>query len=342
MDSMIWIVLVVLVLLVILGVVVSRSRKQREASQRAEAEQLRARAAEHDRDLREHEAAAAAADAQARRARAEADERAAHAQRLQVEAERRDEERGQAQLVRDEELRRADAIDPDVPTDKRGYRLDDDEELADPYGGRGETRHSDPREDHPDRHNTRIVGAPLDGDHRLNGDRPHDELPPVDRDDDNREHQRDAREHSVDAGRAHHSADGRAHHDTHDAAQAPHHGPEIDEQSAARPATESAAERRMDGSVLDKSHLDAPDAARSQAADRADAADRAHERADEDSGERSQGQEGRPTSERAEGPGHPQQGDAIEGAAHDDDAAHLSAADRDHRRRTDAPDADPA
>ncbi len=97
------------------------------------------------------------------------------------------------------------------------------------------------------------------------------------------------------------------------------YGLEIDEQSAARPATEwlPSAHGRV---------LVPPRRATTLGDDRppADAADQAHERADEDSGERSQGQEGRPTSERAEGPGHPQR-TAIEGAAHDDDAAHLSA-----------------
>lgn len=380
MDPIVWIVLGVLVLLVIIGVFVSRSRAQREASQRAEAEQLRASAAEHDRDLREREAEAAAADAQARRARAEADERAAEAERLAVEAERRDEHRVEAQRVRDEELRRADALDPDVKTDKHGYRLDDDEELADPYGGRGETRHSDPREEHPDRHNTRIVGTPVGSDPHPNGDRPDHELrggphgEPIVRQRSDREgHEgvdsplrregaHDGPHESSHDERAHderdhhgHTHDGLAHGERthgehthegavrdgsrdgddldrggHAAVDDEHHASAADRAHGVRDAGFSgeaagghddaagrheastdgqAGGRRMDGSVLDKSHLDAPRDDR--------------------------GLDG--TADGAHGPA-----DAATPAQHGqlDDSDYPSAADRDHRRRTDGPDAE--
>lgn len=173
MDSLIWVILAVVVVLVLIGILVSRSRKQRKATHRADAQELRTRAAEHDRDVRERGADAAEADAQARRARAEADERAARAERLEVEAERRGERLSDVEATRDEQLRRADELDPDVRTDKagnriagNGARIEDDDELADPYGGRGETRYSP---DDDDRRGDRLedeghrVDQPQDG-----------------------------------------------------------------------------------------------------------------------------------------------------------------------------------
>lgn len=149
MDSIIWIILAVVVLIVVVALIASQARKRRDVARRDEAEQLRHQAAEHDRDLREREAEAASADAKARKVRAEADERAAEARRLEVEAERRGERRAESEHERDERLRRADALDPDVRTDRDGRRLDevdDDHDLLDPYGNRGERRLSGDRD----------------------------------------------------------------------------------------------------------------------------------------------------------------------------------------------------
>ena len=90
-----------------------------------QAEEIRHEAQEHDRQLREREARAEEAEAKARKARAEAEQRAAEAKRLEAEAERRGEHAETVRAERDEQLRRADARDPDVRTDNEGYRIDE-------------------------------------------------------------------------------------------------------------------------------------------------------------------------------------------------------------------------
>jgi hypothetical protein len=109
---------------VVVGVLLSRSRQQE--SRRAEAAELRNPTADHQMELREKEAAAAASEAEARRVRAEADQRAAQAQHLEVQAQRASLDRDSAAETNAEQLRRADALDPDVRTDKEGNRLDRD------------------------------------------------------------------------------------------------------------------------------------------------------------------------------------------------------------------------
>jgi hypothetical protein len=123
MDAWVWILIVVVVVAVIAAVVASRSRQQE--NRRVEAADLRAPTADHHMELREKEAAAASSEAEARRVRAEADQRAAEAQRLQVQAQRAAMDRDTAAATSEEKLRRADALDPDVKTDREGYRLDD-------------------------------------------------------------------------------------------------------------------------------------------------------------------------------------------------------------------------
>jgi hypothetical protein len=124
MDAWVWILLVVIIVAVVVAFVASRSR-QRE-NRRTEAADLRDPNAEHHMQLREKDAAAAASEAEARRVRAEADQRAAEAQRLDVEAQRASLDRDTAAEQSREQLRRADALDPDVRTDREGYRLDED------------------------------------------------------------------------------------------------------------------------------------------------------------------------------------------------------------------------
>ena len=124
MDAWVWILLLLVVIGVIIGLMMSRSR-QRE-NRRVEAAELRDPTADHHLELREKEAAAAASEAEARRVRAEADQRAAEAKRLEVEADRAGMDRAAAAEASQEQLRRADALDPDVATDKEGYRLDED------------------------------------------------------------------------------------------------------------------------------------------------------------------------------------------------------------------------
>lgn len=135
MDPMqmqwLWIALAILVLLIIVVVIARSASKKKRERAREDAEILRTKAHEHDRDLRERAARAEEADAVARRARAEADAKAAEAERLQIEAEKRGEVRDELLTRRDEQLREADRLDPDVRTDKHGRRLDDGRSVAD-------------------------------------------------------------------------------------------------------------------------------------------------------------------------------------------------------------------
>jgi len=126
MSTWLWIILAVIVIAVIVAAVMSQSRKKTEESHRVEATQLRDPSADHHLRLQEQEASAAGAEAEARRVRAEADQRAAEAKRLEVEAQRRDQDRDAARQEHESTLRRADALDPDVRSDKEGYRLDDE------------------------------------------------------------------------------------------------------------------------------------------------------------------------------------------------------------------------
>jgi len=126
MSTLVWIILAVVVIAVIVAVVLSQSRKKTEESHRVEAAQLRDTSADHHLKLQEQEASAAGAEADARRVRAEADQRAAEAKRLEVEAQRRDQDRDSAREEHESTLRQADALDPDVRSDKEGYRLDEE------------------------------------------------------------------------------------------------------------------------------------------------------------------------------------------------------------------------
>jgi peptidoglycan hydrolase CwlO-like protein len=150
MDSTLWWIVGILVVLVIIGVIVWAATKDRRLdAQRTKAEQLRAEARDQERDLREREgraeelqARAEQARAEAERRSAEADQRAAEAKRLQAEAERRAQGVSELRNEHEERMRAADARDPDVPTDKEGYRVDEQgERLRDDSGSRrGEYR----------------------------------------------------------------------------------------------------------------------------------------------------------------------------------------------------------
>lgn len=123
MDAWVWILLVVVVVAVVAAVLATRSRQQE--NRRVEAAELRDPTADHHMELREKEAAATASEAEARRVRAEADQRAAEAEQLQVQAQRAAMDRDSAESEAEAKLRRADALDPDVKTDKEGHRIDE-------------------------------------------------------------------------------------------------------------------------------------------------------------------------------------------------------------------------
>lgn len=136
MDSpAVWIILGIILLALLIGLVwylVGQSKQKQLERDRAEATEIRQQAADQEMLVRERQAAAAQTDAEARAARAEAerqaaeaDQRNAEAERLEVQAQRRTDEYDQVSAQHDEQLRRADALDPDVRTDEHGNRLDD-------------------------------------------------------------------------------------------------------------------------------------------------------------------------------------------------------------------------
>ena len=125
-STIVWIVVAVIVVLAIIAFVVSRSRGRRVEAERNKAAEIRDEAAEHDRRLRAEEAESAETRARAQMAEAEAQKRQLEAERLASEAEDRSQGAEAVRQERDERLRMADKHDPDVRTDKEGYRIDDD------------------------------------------------------------------------------------------------------------------------------------------------------------------------------------------------------------------------
>src|SRR3954465_9391043 len=124
-STIIWIIVAVIVVIAIIALVMSRGRGRHVEAKRDKAAEIRQEAAEHDQHLREREASATEAQARSQLARAEAEKRRIEAERLEAEAR---EHSGDAEAVRrerDERMRLADLHDPDVRTDKEGYRLDE-------------------------------------------------------------------------------------------------------------------------------------------------------------------------------------------------------------------------
>ena len=139
-STIIWIVVAVIVVAAVVAVVMSRSGARRAESERAKAAQLREQATQHDRELRERETTAAETRAKAEMARVEAQKRELEAERLAAEADNRSQSAADLRSERDDQLRRADLRDPDVRTDKEGYRVDEHgNRIGDAQpGGRGD------------------------------------------------------------------------------------------------------------------------------------------------------------------------------------------------------------
>lgn len=118
-STLTWIVVAaaVVLLLILLFVVLRGRRGKVEEARRAEAAELRQKAEADRLEVHRREAEAAKVDAEARMAQAEADARAADAARLQAEAHERTTQVTGDRAEVDDRLRRADALDPDVPTD---------------------------------------------------------------------------------------------------------------------------------------------------------------------------------------------------------------------------------
>lgn len=135
-SNMLWWVIAGIVVLAIVIWALSRSMsRKRDETHREEAAAIRNDAVEQERLVRERQAQADLTDAEARRAQAEADEAAARAEATRVEHERHQESLAEAREAHSAELRRADALDPDVRTDSDGFRLDEHgNRIEDDYG----------------------------------------------------------------------------------------------------------------------------------------------------------------------------------------------------------------
>jgi hypothetical protein len=140
-----WIVLAVIVIAIVAWLLVRSSRRRQEEEQRRQARALRAQAAvreaavtraadrasvtqqiasEARADADESHARAQQALEEAKARAAEAEQKAAQAERLDREAQTHESTAGRVQSDRDDLLREADRVDPDVETDEQGQDVD--------------------------------------------------------------------------------------------------------------------------------------------------------------------------------------------------------------------------
>ena len=120
-STVIWVIVAIVVLLAVIAGVVALSRRtsaKRQERDRARAEELRAQAAATHEGIKKHQAEADAADARAREIRAEADRKLAEAKRMEAEVREKKSTLHEHVERRDEVLRQADDLDPDVETDR--------------------------------------------------------------------------------------------------------------------------------------------------------------------------------------------------------------------------------
>jgi hypothetical protein len=116
-STVVWIIVAIVVVLLIVAAVVAASR--RAAAKKAErdrerAGELRAQAEATQQGIRKHQAESDAAEARAQEMRAQADRKVAEAKRLEAEAQDRRSTLHEHVERRDEVLRQADELDPDV------------------------------------------------------------------------------------------------------------------------------------------------------------------------------------------------------------------------------------
>ena len=124
-KMILWIVVAAVVIAVVIWLFVSAGRRREVEARRFEAGELRAKVEERLPRLQDSEDRASVTAAMAADARVEAEQKAAEAKRLEQQAEQH---RASAEEARAEHVtleREADRVDPDVPTDAEGYRLDE-------------------------------------------------------------------------------------------------------------------------------------------------------------------------------------------------------------------------
>jgi FtsZ-interacting cell division protein ZipA len=140
-GQLVWIIVGIVVVLAIVAVVINLSRKRKTVADRNRAAEMREKAEADQLAAREHEAKAARADADAKAAEVEAERLRRQALGTQQEAET---VRAGAQ----EQLRKADEVDPDVVTGKHDDgRTHDATHDAHPH----EAQHEELRRDRGDR-----------------------------------------------------------------------------------------------------------------------------------------------------------------------------------------------
>lgn len=138
-SNMIWWIVGGLILLALIVFVTIRASAGKHAeAQREEAAAIRDDARDEERRVRERQARADLTDAEHRKAQAEADEAAARAEQIRVEHERNEDAYVEARDAHAAKMREADALDPEVRTDKEGFRVDEaGHRIEDESFGRG-------------------------------------------------------------------------------------------------------------------------------------------------------------------------------------------------------------
>jgi FtsZ-interacting cell division protein ZipA len=123
-GQLIGIIVGIVVVLAIIAVAIVFSRKRKVDADRNRAAEIREKAKADEITAREREAKAA-------RAEAEAQEAEVNAERLRQEARGRQQEAGTVRSGAQEQLRKADEMDPDVVTSRRGDASARDETTGD-------------------------------------------------------------------------------------------------------------------------------------------------------------------------------------------------------------------
>ncbi len=117
---LIWVIVAIIVIAVI-AAVIAASTKRKQEQNRTRAGELREQAAAQATGLQQREAHARETEARAAEARAEAERKQAEADRLEAEARDRHETAAGYRDQHEENLRRADELDPDVDTRSDDY-----------------------------------------------------------------------------------------------------------------------------------------------------------------------------------------------------------------------------
>jgi FtsZ-interacting cell division protein ZipA len=140
MSTGAWIILIIVIVLVALAVGLYVMRRSSQSAQRTKAQGLRDEAAKHAAVVEQQEAKARETAARAQEAQAAADVKAAEADQLQSVAQQQQSVSAEGRSEVDEQMQRADQIDPDVGTkstadmDRETASGNDETALqADPY-----------------------------------------------------------------------------------------------------------------------------------------------------------------------------------------------------------------